>query len=204
MRFIDMFMAALGALIFMAMILAFLLSFTPPSAPPTQTAHDEVPPIAAIPFSIATTSLPPGREGKPYQFAFAYRGGVAPVTWSIAVGRQELPPKMQFDATTGVLSGTPPDSATIRFVLQATDKLGAQARHPYEMAIEAAPTDVKGSVTRAWPIILLIILVLLWLICRAAAGFAHERCRVLREAYDAGEWQVVFPGGTGESHVVRL
>ena len=55
MRFIDLFMAALGALIFMAMMLAFLLRFTP--------AHDARPapadpaPPPAAPLRIVTGSL---------------------------------------------------------------------------------------------------------------------------------------------------
>jgi len=204
MRFVDMFMAALGALIFMAMVLSFLLSFMKPSLPQPIVPAERTQPVAPPPLSIATASLPPGREGRPYQFAFAYRGGLAPITWSIAAGRQELPKPMELDAGTGILSGTPPGAATVRFVLQATDQLGTQARHPYEMTIEPAPTDVKGTVTRAWPIILIIVLFLLWLASRSIAGFAYERLQVLVEAYQEGETQVEFSDSKDEVHVVRL
>src|SRR6266853_728910 len=88
MRFIDMFMAALGALIFMAMLLAFLLRFVPQGATAQPSRDPRSSPKKEL--SLLTRTLPSARVGEPYELAFAYRGGTGDIAWEIAAGAQEL------------------------------------------------------------------------------------------------------------------
>jgi hypothetical protein len=55
--------------------------------------------------SIATSSLPEGKEGVPYSQTLAAKGGTPPYEWFISDGT--LPPGMQLAPLTGIISGTP-------------------------------------------------------------------------------------------------
>ena len=61
--------------------------------------------INVTPLSITTTSLPPGSIGQAYSQQVQTIGGIAPLTWSISAGT--LPPGLNLNQTTGVISGTP-------------------------------------------------------------------------------------------------
>lgn len=55
-------------------------------------------------LSIATTSMPAATIGVPYSFRVSSQGGIPPVLWTLT---GSLPPGLQFDSTTGIISGTP-------------------------------------------------------------------------------------------------
>ena len=61
------------------------------------------PPTAAL--TITTTSLPNGTVGQVYSRPVQATGGTGPFTWTISAG--SLPQNLNFDPTTGVISGTP-------------------------------------------------------------------------------------------------
>jgi len=116
MRFVDMFMAALGALIFMAMLLAFLLKFIPVQGEGTPS-----PLPAASTLRLLSPQLAPARVGEPYEYPFAYRGGTSAVRWEIVAGARDAAPDLRFDAQQGTLSGTPTAPRSIHFVLRVRD-----------------------------------------------------------------------------------
>ncbi len=60
--------------------------------------------IRAAALVIATSSLPQGLRGAPYQASLAAEGGIAPYRWSLAGG--ELPAGLSLDASSGIISGT--------------------------------------------------------------------------------------------------
>ena len=80
MRFIDFFMAAIGALIFMAMAFAYLVSGQPTRATDGATAPSNTPER----LMLSTKTLPPAQAEQDYELAFAYRGGTPPMRGRIA------------------------------------------------------------------------------------------------------------------------
>ncbi len=87
---------------------------------PSNAATLTVTPAGLV--SITTTSpLPPGMVITPYSATLAASGGTPPYTWSVADG-YTLPAFLTLDASTGVISGTPPDvEAVYGFTLQVAD-----------------------------------------------------------------------------------
>ena len=60
-----------------------------------------------------------GHVGKPFSASIGYRGGRAPVSWSIASGK--LPAGCAINAQTGLVSGKPTATGTFKSVVQALD-----------------------------------------------------------------------------------
>ncbi len=60
--------------------------------------------ISATTLSISTIALPSGQVGKAYTTTLVAAGGTTPYTWSVS---GTLPAGLAFNATSGVLSGTP-------------------------------------------------------------------------------------------------
>lgn len=95
-------------------------------------ATDSASQTAQSPFSITinpvpvilTNSLPVGIVGENYSQTLSMAGGTLPLTWSIAGG---LPPGLQFNTGTGVISGTPTSSGTYTITVSVRDSAGASA-----------------------------------------------------------------------------
>ena len=71
------------------------------------------------PLIVTTMTLPTGIVGIPYSATLAATGGTPPLTWSIATGN--LPPGLNFDGNSGVISGTPTSATTSGFTAQVMD-----------------------------------------------------------------------------------
>jgi len=71
------------------------------------------------PLLVTTTSLPAGIAGLAYSATLAASGGTPPFTWSIASG--SLPPGLNLDPNSGVISGKPTAPSTSSFTVQVAD-----------------------------------------------------------------------------------
>lgn len=71
------------------------------------------------PLAVTTTSLPTMTAGQDYAAQLTSTGGLAPVTWSVTAG--SLPPGLNLDPATGMLTGTATASGTFAFTAQVTD-----------------------------------------------------------------------------------
>jgi hypothetical protein len=94
-----------------------------------QTADSENPPatitqaytlVVAPHVAITTTTLPDGALNTDYLATLTATGGVAPYTWTLAVG-SSLPPGLTLDSSTGVLAGIPTAPEVYTFTIRATD-----------------------------------------------------------------------------------
>ena len=82
-------------------------------------------------LGIATSSLPGGQVNTVYpSTTLTASGGVAPYTWSLAVG-SSLPPGLTLSST-GTISGTPTSAATFTFTVTVTDASGTIARRSFK------------------------------------------------------------------------
>ncbi len=96
-----------------------------------------------LPFTITTTSpLPNGTVGTVYSQIFATANGTAPYTFTTAGGA--VPPGLTL-STAGVLTGTPTQSGTYNFALQATDSLGATAAKAFVVNIAPGPPSITTA-----------------------------------------------------------
>ena len=75
--------------------------------------------VAPPPLTLTTASLPAAIQGAPYSQQLSASGGVPPYHWSVSSGA--LPAGLSLNATTGLLSGTAPNSGTSSFSVQVTD-----------------------------------------------------------------------------------
>lgn len=84
-----------------------------------------------------------GFVGVPYSASFAVSGGTSPLHFDIIPG---LPPVLLFDATAGVVSGTPSSPGTYSFTAMVTDASGATASASCAIQIAQAPhTSPSGG-----------------------------------------------------------
>ena len=107
---------------------------------PNQTAQETLnltitPPAAAL--TITTTSLPNGTVGQAYSRAVQATGGTGALTWTISAG--SLPPSLNLDRTTGVISGTPTVAGTSSFTVRVADTAGQSDTRPLSITISTAP-----------------------------------------------------------------
>jgi hypothetical protein len=71
------------------------------------------------PFSFSTSTLPNGALGVPYNATLQTQNSQAQVTFLIVQG--QLPPGLNLNGNTGVISGTPTQNGSSTFTVQATD-----------------------------------------------------------------------------------
>ncbi len=97
----------------------------PPTGPATNIVSFT---IAGQPLTVATSSLPAGTIGASYSQTLAASGGTAPYgDWLIGSGA--LPPGLNLNASSGIISGTPGSAAgsPYQFSVIASDSTGAVA-----------------------------------------------------------------------------
>jgi hypothetical protein len=107
---------------------------------PAQTAQQTLSVTIAPPGStltITTTSLPNGTVGQPYSRAVQAAGGTGAFTWSISAGT--LPPNLNLDPATGVISGTPTTPGTSSFTVRASDAAGQSDQQALSITINTTP-----------------------------------------------------------------
>jgi hypothetical protein len=71
------------------------------------------------PLSITSTSMSNGITGTAYSSAIASLGGVPPLTWSVPAGT--LPPGLELNTSSGLISGTPTTAGVYKFFPTVTD-----------------------------------------------------------------------------------
>jgi len=91
--------------------------------------------FSPIPPAILTMgALPSGRVGTSYYHALGVVGGEAPYTWQL-ISSSGLQSGLSFDATSGVISGMPEQSATVSFKAIVTDVAGIAATNDLSLTI---------------------------------------------------------------------
>lgn len=111
--------------------------------------------IGAPGLSITTPEvLTPATVSTLYTVTLAAQNGTAPLRWTLGSG---APTGMTLNATTGVLSWTPPARGTFTFTVQVGDNAGATATRQFSLTVQAAPLAIttvtplfRGSVGVAY------------------------------------------------------
>jgi hypothetical protein len=88
------------------------------------------------PITLTPTTLPGGTLGQAYNQTITAAGGVTPYSFSVSNGT--LPSGLTFNATTGVLSGTPTTGGTFAFTLKATGQGGCFGTRSYVVQVACA------------------------------------------------------------------
>lgn len=97
---------------------------------------------------ILTSALPDGDVGEPYSATIAAAGVPAP---TFAVTSGSLPPGLELDPTTGVISGTPTELGRSSLRITATNSTGDAARD-YSITVHGVPLVPVTPVTPLTPV----------------------------------------------------
>jgi thermitase len=89
--------------------------------------------VPGVPLTVATSSLPAGREGMAYEQTLAAFGGTEPYTWSLLSG--SLPLGLTLSAA-GVISGTPTRAGSGSFIVRVRDALSKTADKQLSLIID--------------------------------------------------------------------
>ena len=87
-------------------------------------------------LAITATSLPAGKVNKLYSATVKATGGILPYEWRIASGA--LPPGLTLNASTGVISGTPPTTTkpgSYSFTVSVSDGATQMATQAFSIRI---------------------------------------------------------------------
>ena len=99
------------------------------------------------PLNITTTSLPSATLNFQYSATLGASGGVPPYTWNVTVG--SLPPGLNLDPASGLISGTPTVTGTYPFTVQVADSQSppATASAPLSITVNATLTQLTVVTT---------------------------------------------------------
>jgi hypothetical protein len=196
MRFIDLFMAAFGSLVFMTMVLVAIVSRMPsePSTVPTsvQSGQREL--------ELLTKGMPAAQVGSQYEEALAIRGGRGPYTWQLIAG--SLPAGIAFDAKDGIFSGSPAAPATAQILVRVRDTASSSTERAYTLTV--VQPAVSGRMARWAPYVIATLLGLLALATLANASGVSRQIAFLDEAAAAGHITVTFNQGAGVTEEVDV
>jgi hypothetical protein len=92
---------------------------------------------------ITNTLLALGSVGSPYSQTLVATGGQAPYSWSMAAGGS-MPPGLSLNPSTGVISGTPQDAASLTFSVKVTDSQGNAGYGTFTINI-LGPLKISGG-----------------------------------------------------------
>ncbi|MEN3009383.1 MAG: Ig domain-containing protein, partial [Candidatus Bipolaricaulaceae bacterium] len=95
--------------------------------------------FAAAPLRIVTLSLPEGEAGLPYFFKLEAQGGKPPYRWRLAP-RNDLPPGLVLDSSTGEIRGVPRDVWRGDVCIEVTDDAGQSASKCFFLLINPRTT----------------------------------------------------------------
>jgi hypothetical protein len=114
----------------------------------TQALSITINPAAPTPGppDITTTTLPAGTIGEAYNQTLHATGGVGSLTWSTSAGN--LPPGLELNQTTGVISGTPivPDG-TSTFTVRVQDAGGQSDTQELSITINLVNPPIVATTT---------------------------------------------------------
>jgi chitodextrinase len=86
--------------------------------------------------------LPTGTVGTDYNQTLAASGGTAPYTWTISSGA--LPPGLNLNSATGIISGTPGTADTYNFIIRCTGANSSYSEIGCSVTIDSPITRVIG------------------------------------------------------------
>jgi hypothetical protein len=141
MRFVDMFMTAVGSLIFLALLLSVLVAYIDKSGTVVTPPEKGRPALAKL--RLLTRTLPAARVDEPYEMALAHRGGTEPLKWSVIAGRDGMPGGITFNEEAGALSGTPQETGSYPITVVVVDSRGGRANASYYLNV--APRAVSAQ-----------------------------------------------------------
>ncbi|WP_435102361.1 putative Ig domain-containing protein [Halarchaeum sp. P4] len=121
----------------------FQFALTVRDADGTTVTRDYTLTVNDRPTLTAPSTLPLGVETVTYSADLPVDGGTGPVTWRVTSGA--LPPGVTLDSSTGTLSGTPSESGSYTFTVQATDANGATATKQYSLTVGDGLSLTTGS-----------------------------------------------------------
>ena len=95
------------------------------------------------PLEITTASVPAATQGLNLTFSLTASGGFPPYTWSQTVGN--MPPGLQLNVNTGVISGTPSTPGTYSVTIRLRDSILQEVNRIFNTVINPAPQIVTSA-----------------------------------------------------------
>lgn len=141
-------------------------------------------------LTVTTENLAEASESAPYSATLKATGGEEPYSWTVTSGM--LPPGLELDSTTGVVSGTPTAPQTSTFEVTVTDHAGATAKATLSLTVaEGEPPSCSGSpcaVAESNGDVSLE-----WTACTCSPGVFPEEAGYNVQSYTNGSANLVFP-----------